>query len=410
MFSLTGCVLFDNISHHVVRDHRPQLRYSLRRYIILGIRLGGHKGAPAEQVSKDDVAEQIEGQRWKTRQGGESRVNGMTFWLKEEPNCGSVGFGNHLVFRVDVYVAAAVFIVHEDAPSRYPCSTFRRSPNYPRYPVGLPAAVFAVLVYQSAWLNRPMGFWSPAVLVNDARWHGISVLNVDLNRSQGVCTLEGKAIRLGLCYVSRLGERHLKAILSARQNGLFADLADFCRRVRLPLRVTENLILSGALDGFGRSRRELLWELGSPRAETDELAFIFPVEPVSLPAFSRAERLRGEYATLGLSTGEHPMALYREKLASLGILGSRGLEASKQGQIIRVAGQVVMHQAPPTAKGHRFVTLEDEDGMMNFILRPSIYARYRDVMRESPLLVVEGEVQQHGAVVNLLARRAWRLG
>lgn len=286
------------------------------------------------------------------------------------------------------------------------------------------AAAFTVLVYQSAWLKRyhpaafytallnhqPMGFWSPAVLVNDARRHGISILNVDLNRSQDVCTLEGEAIRLGLSYVSRLGERHLKAILSARQNGLFTDLADFCRRVKLSLRVTEHLILAGALDSLGRSRRDLLWELGSPRAESDELAFIFPAEPVSLPVFSRAERLRGEYATLGLSTGEHPMALYREKLASLGILGNRGLEASTTGQIVRVAGQVVMHQAPPTAKGHHFVTLEDEDGVMNIIFRPQVYTRCREVIRDSPLLVVEGEVQKRGAVVNLLARRAWRLG
>ncbi|CAG0933987.1 Error-prone DNA polymerase [Planctomycetaceae bacterium] len=141
-----------------------------------------------------------------------------------------------------------------------------------------------------------------------------------------------------------------------------------------------------------------------------ELGFIFPTDPVNLTAFSRSERLRGEYATLGLSTGEHPMALYREKMAALGILGTQGLGQSKSGSIVRVGGQVVMHQAPPTAKGHHFVTLEDEDGMMNIILRPQVYARFREVIRESPLLVVEGEVQKRGAVVNLLARRVWRLG
>ena len=215
---------------------------------------------------------------------------------------------------------------------------------------------------------------------------------------------------MGLGYVSQVSERHLKLILAARAERPFTDLGDFCRRLKLPMRIAENLILAGAFDGLGASRRDLLWELGSPRAQSDELAFIFPTEPVTLPVFSRAERLRGEYTTLGLSTGEHPMALYRENLASLGILDSRGLEASTTGQIVRVAGQVVMHQAPPTAKGHHFVTLEDEDGMMNIILRPLIYARFREVMRESPLLVVAGEVQRRGAVVNMLARQVWRLG
>ncbi|MBE2193413.1 MAG: error-prone DNA polymerase [Anaerolinea sp.] len=286
------------------------------------------------------------------------------------------------------------------------------------------AAAFAVLVYQSAWLKRyhpaafytallnhqPMGFWSPAVLVNDARRHGICVLNVDMNHSQGVCTLEGDAIRLGLGYVSQVSERHLKLILAARADRPFTDLGDFCRRVKLPMRITENLILAGAFDGLGASRRDLLWELGSPRAQSDELAFIFPTDPVNLTAFSRSECLRGEYATLGLSTGEHPMALYREKLAALGILGSQGLGQSKSGSIARVGGQVVMHQAPPTAKGHHFVTLEDEDGMMNLIFRPQVYARFHEMVRKSPLLVVEGEVQKRGAVVNLLARRVWRLG
>src|SRR5258708_4001640 len=121
------------------------------------------------------------------------------------------------------------------------------------------AAAFAVLVYQSAWLkyyrpleyfmgllnHQPMGFWSPAVLVGDARRHGITVLPVDINRSRGKCTLEGNAIRLGFNYIKGLGERHVEHLEICRQSGVFANLTDFCRRTQLPRKLVENLILVG---------------------------------------------------------------------------------------------------------------------------------------------------------------------
>ncbi len=129
----------------------------------------------------------------------------------------------------------------------------------------------------------------------------------------------------------------------------------------------------------------------------------------TLPAISRGETLRAEYLVLGLSTGDHPMTLYRAELEQRGILGVRGLSECLDGIQVRIAGQVVMHQAPPTAKGFHFITLEDEDGLMNVIVRPDVYAEYRDVLRTAPLLIVEGQVQRRDAVINLLARRAMPL-
>ena len=63
-----------------------------------------------------------------------------------------------------------------------------------------------------------------------------------------------------------------------------------------------------------------------------------------------------------------------------------------------------MHQSPPTAKNHHFVTLEDADGMMNVIVRPDIYEKYKFVLRREPLLIVTGQVEKKGTVVNLIAR------
>ncbi len=284
------------------------------------------------------------------------------------------------------------------------------------------AAAFAVLVYQSAWLkchypaafytallnNQPMGFWSPAVIVNDARHHGIRILAVDVNHSRADCTFEDGGIRIGFRYVRGLGEAGANWLEAARGAIPFRDLVDFCARTRLriPRKLVERLILVGAMDNWNIARRQLLWELGQVRRSDDELDLAFVHEAITLPALSRAEALRAEYMILGLSTGDHIMALYRAALDDAGILGSTALTRCADGERVRVAGQVVVHQSPPTAKGHHFVTLEDEFGMMNVIARPAVYAEYASVIREVPLLLVEGVVQKNGGVVNLLAIRA----
>ena len=89
-----------------------------------------------------------------------------------------------------------------------------------------------------------------------------------------------------------------------------------------------------------------------------------------------------------------------------GVLGSRDLEAREGGERVKVAGLGVVHQAPPTARGRHFITLEDEDGLINVIVRPKVYQRYRRVLREAPPLVIEGTVQHKDGSINVLARRA----
>ena len=132
------------------------------------------------------------------------------------------------------------------------------------------AAAFAVLVYRSAWLKRyhpaafyaallnhqPMGFWSPAVLVGDARRHGVCVLPVDIYRSQAGCVVEDGGVRLGLRTVRGLGEASIARLEAAREAGAFTGLPDFCRRTRLVRRVVENLVLAGAVDGWGGANRK----------------------------------------------------------------------------------------------------------------------------------------------------------
>ncbi len=282
------------------------------------------------------------------------------------------------------------------------------------------AASFAVLVYQSAWLkryhplafctallnNQPMGFWSPAVVVNDAKRHGIRILPVDVNRSQARCMVEDGAIRLGFRYVAGMGEASLARLEKVRSAGAFTGLSDFCRRTKLPRRVVENLILVGAMDAWRVPRRKLLWELGKLRYHEEELDLVLPNDGVELPPLSRDEEMGLEYGILGLSTGDHVMTLYRSRLKKTGILSSLDLESRRDKEKVKVAGLVVVRQAPPTAKGHVFITLEDEHGLVNVIVRPGVYQRFRHCLRNAPLITVEGILQKRSGVVSVLAQRA----
>jgi error-prone DNA polymerase len=286
------------------------------------------------------------------------------------------------------------------------------------------AAAFAVLVYQSAWLkrhhfvlftiallnNQPMGFWTPAVLVNEAKRKGIPVLPVDIYQSQAICTLVAggneDGIRLGFNYVKSLPEEHIERILAERKSASFDGLANFYQRVLPGRRTTENLIMAGAMDCWGLPRRQLLWELGTVHDSDGEFDLIFSTDEVTLPSLSPAEAMLGEQQVLGLSTGEQIISFYRTWLAKRNILDSQQLNRCANGQRVCVAGLVVVHQAPPTAKGFHFITLEDESGMMNIIVRPQVYDQYRRTLRGSRLLLIEGVVQQEDGASSILARRA----
>lgn len=285
------------------------------------------------------------------------------------------------------------------------------------------AAAFAVLVYQSAWLkkyhpaafacallnNQPMGFWSPSVIVNDARRHGVRILPVDVRTSDAICTVEGDAVRLGFRQVHGFGAEAAARIVEARADSSFASLRDFCRRVRLPRRLTENLLLAGAMDHFGSTRREQIWTLANLLDEPGMLDLDMPDDPLRFPTATRADIMAVEYGLLGVMLRDHPLSLYRDRLDEQGVLTSSEVEDCPEGSYVRVAGLAVVHQAPPTAKGYHFLTLEDEEGFINVVIRPKIYTKFRTTIRTSPLLVVEGQVQRQGDFVNIVLSTASQL-
>lgn len=290
------------------------------------------------------------------------------------------------------------------------------------------AASFALIAYQSLYLKhyhpaafycallnqQPMGFYSSEVVVGDARRHGVTLLPPDIQASDWRYTLAQTAagrpaLRMGLCAVKELGEAGWRRIEAARQAQPFAGLADFCRRTRLPRDGVTSLIRAGAFDGFGE-RRRLLWELGGVEYEGAGLELAAPEETPDLPALAPLEQTAWAYELLGLAPGGQVMAHYREELRRAGVLSTWQVKAAEAGRRVRVAGLVVVRQRPQTAQGILFLSLEDESGLLDVVVKPAVYSRLRATLRHEPLLLVEGVVQRAGGATSLLAQQAQPLG
>jgi error-prone DNA polymerase len=124
-----------------------------------------------------------------------------------------------------------------------------------------------------------------------------------------------------------------------------------------------------------------------------------------LPPMDASERLRADYAGMGLTIGPHPMALHRDDLALRGVLRAADLPVTRHGRRVRVAGMVITRQRPGTAKGFVFLTLEDETGISNVIVRPDLYDQERMVVVRQPFLIVDGVLQHQDGVLSVRAER-----
>ena len=116
------------------------------------------------------------------------------------------------------------------------------------------------------------------------------------------------------------------------------------------------------------------------------------------------EQVALDYRVQGLSASCHPMQVFREHISRDGILRTSEIASLFSETIVRVAGCVVCRQAPRTAKGYVFLTLEDEQGLVNVVLKPHVYEKYRYVARMEPLIVVEGLLQKKDGTVNIVAQ------
>jgi error-prone DNA polymerase len=281
------------------------------------------------------------------------------------------------------------------------------------------AASFARLVYISAWLkhyypaaftaslinSQPMGFYAPAQLIRDARDHGVVVLPADVGTSRWDCTLEAPTrLRLGLRMVSGLAQEAADRIVAAREERPFASLADLEHRAGLQRSVLERLARADALGSLGLNRRHALWEaLGRTTEDRPLFASLEDDEAVpAIPALSAAEEVLADYSTQGMSLRAHPLSFVRDELNRLKVARAADLATLPNGRWVKVAGLVLMRQRPSTASGITFVTLEDETGQANLIVRPNVWERYRPVARGSGAFIAGGPLQRSDGVIHVL--------
>jgi error-prone DNA polymerase len=315
-----------------------------------------------------------------------------------------------------------------------------------------PAAFCAALLN-----SQPMGFYAPAQIVRDAKEHGVTVLPADVNESEWDCTLEhfpplpsgegrgegacgnrepllcenpltlalsqrergqgtnkrtwgknGPAVRLGFRQIKRFHVAHGQRIVEARQRaGRFTSIAHFHDATRLPRHSMMRLAEADAFTSLRLSRRAALWQV---MALADERNPLFDsVEPneagVELPKMPVGQEVMTDYSTTSLSLKRHPLSLVRDVLKEQRIITSAELQKSPAGKWVKVAGLVLIRQRPGTASGIVFVTLEDETGVANLIVRPNVFDRFHAAARHAALLQCDGYVERQGQVVHVMAKR-----
>jgi error-prone DNA polymerase len=325
---------------------------------------------------------------------------------------------------------------------------FRQIEGFGEY--GFPeshAASFALLVYASCWFKcrypdvfacallnaQPMGFYAPSQIVRDAREHGVEIRPVDINASCWDCTLEApeplsrqrlhplhasmagdiighRALRLGFRQVRGLGREAMLAIERHRGAG-YDSVRDAWLRSGLPPELMERLAEADAFRSLGLSRRDALWAVKGLRhsGDKDDLPLFAAAsqperEPdMGLPPMPPGGEVVEDYRHLSLSLKAHPVSFLRGRFAGMGLTPHEKLLEVKNGARVTIAGLVLVRQRPGSAKGVIFMTIEDETGIANVIIWPSLFERFRPVILGGRLTAVTGRVQREAGVTHVIA-------
>jgi error-prone DNA polymerase len=301
------------------------------------------------------------------------------------------------------------------------------------------AASFALIAYASAYLkcrylaaftaallnNQPMGFYHPSTIVKDAQRHGLRIKPVDVLHSDWNCTLEEESsssaannisMRMGLRYVRGMRADAGQALVSERQRRLFTSVDDL--RQRVPELTKSDMVMLaqiGALNSISKNstpeldshRRHALWNVDRVAQPAGPLLEPLPENDPSSPLarMTPEERLVADFHGTGLTVGPHPMAYRREQMQRLNVLRAIDLKNVANGKRVRVAGSVIARQRPGTAHGFIFLSLEDETGIANIIVRPDLYNEDRLVLIRERFLLVEGIMQNQENVLSIKAER-----
>lgn len=277
---------------------------------------------------------------------------------------------------------------------------------------------FALIAYATAWLKRhhpaefymgllnswPMGFYSPATLMHDAKRMGLEVRPPCLRRGDWECTVEGAALRIGWRHIRGIGTRALESLCAAHASGPFEGIEDLVRRAGLARAEALALAQSDAFAAWEPDRRRAAWEALRAVGDTLPLAPATPLVHDPRP-LEHAEIIALDYATVGISLTGHPMEELRPRLRAAGALDSRELAHHRNGGEVMVGGLVTIRQQPQTAKGTIFLLLEDEHGFINVVVPQRLVEENSEVVRFATFVLVRGRLEREGGVINVVGRR-----
>ena len=299
------------------------------------------------------------------------------------------------------------------------------------------AASFALIAYASAYIkvkylaaftcailnNQPMGFYSPSVLIEDARRHGLRVKPIDIQVSDWSCTVEHEddqslSLRLGLGYVKGLRTQCAGAIVRSRSLARFASIDDLVLRVpelnRKELALLANIGALNTLDGV-EHRRDALWQVeraGKPEGPLLMQQSQWLREEANespLKAMTPEERLVADYAVSSVTTGPHPMWFRRHELRRKGYLRAVDLGSKPHGSWVKTAGLAFAKQRPGTASGVVFIGMADETGEFRIFVAPDFFEQNRRVIQRAKFIGVEGPLQKEGPIIHVMARSLYEL-
>ena len=304
--------------------------------------------------------------------------------------------------------------------------TFKQIEGFGSY--GFPeshAASFALIAYASAWMKchhpdvfcaallnaQPMGFYAPAQIVRDTREHGVEVRSVCVNASGWDCTLEDAegrfmAVRLGMRMAKGLAQAHATGVIGQRAGG-YRSVAEIWQRAAVPVAALERLAEADAFASVGADRRAALWAirgLGEPPPPLLALCGLTQrAEPeVPLPPMAEGREVVEDYQSTGLSLRRHPVTFLRKELRARGMTTCATLASTKDGRRVTVPGIVLVRQKPGSAKGVMFITIEDETGIANLVIWPSLFEKQRRLVLSAGMIACRGRVQRDGEVVHVV--------
>lgn len=296
------------------------------------------------------------------------------------------------------------------------------------------AASFALLVYVTAWLkchypnvfccallnSQPMGFYSPAQLIEDARHHSVKTLPVDINLSdwdhrietgQDVQQVINKSlpVRLGLRLVKGFNQDAAQRLQHHKPEAGYRSIAECIRLAQLNKQERESLASAGAFDGLSQHRYQARWQVAEP-IQDDLLTPLQLDNPLSqdyLQAPNEIDNLQEDYQSLGLTLGRHPLEILREQGKLGASVTALGLTQCQHNSEVYVAGLVTCRQRPGASAGVTFVTLEDETGCINIVVWLSTAKRQLKTLVKSRILQVYGKLEkdENSGVTHIIAYR-----